>query len=107
VADKINGFSGVVTVDKEIKLSLAVQAADAKAATTVSQLLDDGLNFVKPLVKGNDVANQLGKDNAIAIANLVDSIKVGATKDAATAELKITDDTIQKLMKAMPQPKKP
>jgi hypothetical protein len=103
VADKINGFSGVVAVDKEIKLGMAIHTADTKSATTVSQLLDDGLNFVKPLVKGNDVANQLGKDNALALANLVDSIKVGASKDAATADLKITDEAIQKLMKAMPQ----
>jgi hypothetical protein len=107
LADKILAFSGGVTVDKDLALGLAIHASDAKAAESIAEHVDTGAGLLRVAVKGEDVAKQLGKETALTLANLVDGIKIGSTKETATVNLKISDDSIQKLMKAVPQPKKP
>jgi hypothetical protein len=105
IADKVNGFSGNIGVDKDIQGSLMIHTTDAKAADSISDMLDGFKGFAKLAVGGNpDVGKLLG--------DLVDSVKITAEKNGVTLSLKISEEMIEKGLKAVPkveakEPKKP
>src|SRR5262249_47489587 len=105
VADKVNGFTGSVGVDRDIQGSLMIHTADAKSADSISEMLD-GVKGIAKLAAGNnpDVAKVLG--------DVVDTVKISAEKNAVTVNVKISGEMIEKGLKAIPkteskEPKKP
>jgi len=105
IADKVNGFSGTIGVDKDLQGSLTIHTADAKSADSISEMLDGLKGFAKLAVGGNpDVGKVLG--------DLVDSVKISATKNGVTLSLKVSEEMIEKGLKVVPkteakEPKKP
>jgi hypothetical protein len=99
IADKVNGFSGSVGVDKDIQGSLMIHTADAKSADSISEMLDGVKGFAK-LAAGNnpDVGKLLG--------DVVDAVKISAEKNGVTLNVKISEEMIEKGLQAVPKKEK-
>jgi hypothetical protein len=105
IADKVNGFSGSVGVDKDIQGSLMIHTADAKSADSISEMLDGVKGFAK-LAAGNNP--DVGK----LLSDVVDAVKINAEKNGVTLNVKISEEMIEKGLQAVPkkeskEPKKP
>jgi hypothetical protein len=108
IADKIQSFSGGVTVDKDLRLIIAIHTADANAAGTVSQLLDTGRNAIRfAVTRDQNLIQQLGEETVKSLGALLEGIKIDASKDSAVADVKVTEDAILKLIKAAQSTNKP
>jgi hypothetical protein len=96
IAEKVNGFSGSVGVDKDLQGSLMIHTADAKAADSISEALDGLKGFAK-LAAGNnpDVGKLLG--------DVVDSVKISAEKNGVSLNVTVSEEMIEKGLQAVPK----
>ncbi len=103
IADKIEGFTGDVDVDKDVQVALTIRTADAKTAEAIGEALDSFKNFAKLAAQNNA---QFGK----LLGDLVDNLTIAPDKSVVNLNVKVTEEMIDKAVKPAPAkapPKKP
>lgn len=107
IADKVYSFSGGVTVAKGVAFGLDIHTADAKTAEDVSQYIDAAKSLVLFATQSDkNLSKEVGPELLKALSEVVDAVQVGATKETATVRLKVSEDAVNRLVKAG-QAKKP
>jgi hypothetical protein len=101
-ADKIDGFTGAVGIDKDVQAAFHIYTADDKAADGIAELLDNLKGLVKVFTQNNPQVGGLAGE-------LTDAIKIATEKSRVDITLKVDEAMIEKGMKELPRtpPKEP
>ena len=89
VADKILAFSGDLDADQDLRGSVRIHTADAKAAESVAEMLDAARGLVKLLLQSN-------ADGAEGLMPVVDGVKIGTRQSVVTVGVRVTADMLEK-----------
>jgi hypothetical protein len=95
-ADKIDGFTGAVGIDKDVQAAFHIFTADEKAADGIAELLDNVKGLAKVFAQQNPKVGGL-------LGDLTDNIKITTEKSRVDITLKVDEDMIQKGLKQLPK----
>jgi hypothetical protein len=88
VADKVLAFSGDLDADQELRGTVRIHTADAKAAESVAEMLDAARGLVKLLLQSNVEA-------AAGLTAVVDGVKIGTRQSVVTLGVRVTADMLE------------
>jgi len=91
-ASKLQTVTAGLTVTESIALNVTGFTDDAKAAKTLADLIIKGRDGGKGAITGDDPLSKFATD-------LLDAVKIAGMKDSVTVDLKISKDTIDKVLK--------
>jgi hypothetical protein len=95
-ADKIDGFTGAVGIDKDVQAAFHIYTTEEKAADGIAELLDNFKGLAKVFTQNNAQVGGL-------LGDLIDGIKISSDKTRVDITLKVDEEMIEKGLKKLPK----
>jgi hypothetical protein len=95
-ADKIDGFTGAIGIDKDVQAAFHIYTTETKAADGIAELLDNLKGLAKVFTQQNAQIGGL-------LGDLTDNIKISTDKARVDVTLKVDEEMIEKGLKQLPK----